>query len=1301
MKRPILILKLFWTATVLAQTTVNLPSGQGWKPLTSAGTMISVGPGTIANGMYADNTFTSTTSYPFGPCDACTDSYMTQWTGGAADDVNKRMYIMGGGHNDLGGGGNEVFTLELTGRNPHWTLFTPPTFPLPPQQDGIDWEGVGGTEGLTFMRSFEFKPGPGRGLCHGVPSTYVSCQAYCTNFPTRCHNSSTNSAPAGRHTYGGLVYDPTQTKLWTMGGSLYSLGNGSTELWSLNIASKVWTMRSPFGGHPLGGVPDAAFNPTNRHILLFDQNTTTLTDFDNVANTSTVLTSDLDVGGTITPSISATDPTLVVDTLHNYLLMIGSGINDVGWPQSPVQNVVRQIDLSGADGYTTHKWDDPSCAPLYSWPGAAWDANLRLVVIYPGGGNKLIFLNPGPRDMASAVGLVPSHKCITLTLGRTKGTDYPTDPDISGSTLTNNGNYQRFSYFPSEDVFILANSTQHVPWMLRLHDNGVTVCPDLTLGPNCNGPALTNRPFSVPRFFAQGEIPNFAQAVDGGIFGTAITTQCDVKNRWPDGSVKFAIISFVLANVPTSGEHVVFVNQATGNNTGALTAAQIVSGAYNFDATIALTGTASRTLSARSILSNAGTNCATNVNCRYWLQGPVVTAVIIEDRAGRSFDTNIDNGVGNPLHPIYEAWCYTQTNQCEVGITLENIWTSSTAANDARDQTFSMILSTGNSPSTQQLTQPLFTQFAHTRWRRAYWIGTPPASIKIDFNWPYLATTKGYPIWDPNMIPNENALSNLYAEYTALPAANLLIPGTDTGCPSNCSGSIVNYQTSLNGGGAADWIGPADDWDIMYLETGDPRMQTMSQQNADLAGRFQMWFREADHSPNIGTGGWYDATTTGTVDGYGHGVSINARQQLALASYPSQCAGEGPDDPGNVRSTSNWQGQNNVQDTSHMPDFGYIPYTLTGKYYYYEQLQLQAHYHLAHNTACTTLTASRQGNLGLEFDYGRVLAWNLRTVNYAWFMAFDGSPARPYLLSKLQNNIAMLEGEHNLTMDVPSNAATTTSYNYGKTDDFAVYTSAPSPKGDFRSFDCNVGVNCYVSQCCDPNLVSQATAPWQTGFIVSSLGMMKQMGAIDTSALINFTAKRYVHLLLDPSITQGQYMIQDYIEPTVLVARPNTWIGDWNTVRDSLLPASRLTAWEDTRPNGTGCQQASGLVALSALSYMIGYSDAGFTAQNAWNYYKAVKPYQRECLQGISPEWGIVPYTQLPASVSGGAVRRLTSGPTSAVDIPRGFRFSESPNRRAGRLHGACRREEGCDSGKLVPAAASQEKSTPSSLSKS
>ena len=63
---------------------------------------------------------------------------------------------------------------------------------------------------------------------------------------------------------------------------------------------------------------------------------------------------------------------------------------------------------------------------------------------------------------------------------------------------------------------------------------GAAAVPNSVTIKDTSNSAQNNRPFTLSRVFAQGEIAHFAQAVIGG---TAVATQCDIKTRWPDGSV--------------------------------------------------------------------------------------------------------------------------------------------------------------------------------------------------------------------------------------------------------------------------------------------------------------------------------------------------------------------------------------------------------------------------------------------------------------------------------------------------------------------------------------------------------------------------------------------------------------------------------------------------------------------------------------------------------------------------------------------------------------------------------------------
>ncbi len=736
-----------------------------------------------------------------------------------------------------------------------------------------------------------------------------------------------------------------------------------------------------------------------------------------------------------------------------------------------------------------------------------------------------------------------------------------------------------------------------------------------------SGSPQSNRFVSIGRFFKQGDIPHFAQAVVGG---SAILTQCDVKNRWEDGSLKFAIVSFIVPNVSTGGTAVSFQDQATGQNTGYLAQADMLNSAYDFDGVIQLTGAASPSISARSILK-AG-------DFRYWLQGPIVTSVILEDRDNRSFDVNTDGGGGNPLHPIFEASFYPQTHQVELGFTLENSWASSTAANSARNQTYALTLTTGfNSPATQ-LSQSSFTQLIFSRWRRTFWIDSTPAPIQIDYNWPYLASTTAYANFNPNYTPNESDLESMYAVYTSdttgANSGRLTIPGIDS---VYGNGGIVDYAENTNGPGYAPWIGPYSQWDVDYLMTGDSRMQKMMTDNADLSGRFPIFFREADH--NAGTGHYFDAPGSGSVDPYGHVVSINARQYATLNlanAWNTGCNSNGADiiATGLPGDGSGWYGV--PGDTSHLPDFAYIPYTLTGKYFYLEHELLEAGFAAGHGVGCYSAQYGydRQGHYGMLYSTTRELAWALRTMAYAAFIAPDGAPEGPYFASKVANNIAMVEGEHALTQTV-SGADANWAYNWGK--NYFQYSQAanPSSLNFWRMGDCQDGTStCYVANGqgannnINANVVQSAESGFMSSFIDIVLGLTNQLGIVDTTSILQRNAHRYFNILLNPAV--NHYLVEQYVYPTTLVgnicqnpANPGcAWISDWGTFQSGYL----------TLPSGWSSRQVDyGAEAASALSFMTKFTVDGYNGQDAWNFFTGSDSVQLGLVYHNEPQWSIQP----------------------------------------------------------------------------
>jgi hypothetical protein len=760
----------------------------------------------------------------------------------------------------------------------------------------------------------------------------------------------------------------------------------------------------------------------------------------------------------------------------------------------------------------------------------------------------------------------------------------------------------------------------------------------------------TNRPISIPRPFVQGEIPNFAQA---SINGTPLLTQCDVKNRWPDGSLKFAVISFIVPAIPANGSVVVsFSNQTSGNSTGYLTPSDMLSPEYNFDGQIQLTGTVSHSISARSVLTSAG-SCSDPGNdvdggrylCTFWLKGPIVTAVILEDRTtARSFDVNTDGGIGNPLHPIFEAWFYPQNHTVQLGYTLEDSWASRTPTKSARDQTYSLVLTGGKTNPLTEYTNGTFGQITRSRWHKTFWLNQsdPFANLTIDHNWLYLAETKFLPHWDTKL---QIASSLITAQVNTFTGSSRVLEGC-LHCYSG-GGGIGNFEKGLNSAGAAAWHGPLTTWDIIYLMSQNPSMYSVMIGNADLAGRIPYFYREAD--TNAGHGQFFDAPHN-TVGTFGRVISINARTQISLDDVTgtvNQCHVDYPEDyinfGGSGQDTDGWN-----TDTSHWPNLAYASYLNTGQYAYYEEQIMQSAYAIAGSPgtrACAsnpTQASLRQGAKGYwQMDANdRQQAWMARENAIGAFIAVDGSPESAYLTDKLRTNLAVWEASHGIPCDIPGTgvqepycggSGQSTAWSYGNT-----VRNVPAWKGTTLGSwlsGCNgTSLNCYVpnaplcqtgSGCTVP---AAANANFQNAYSVLVIGWLNDLGYCPGScAMLQFVENRLINMAINPAA--NIYNLADYVYPTL--DSGGNQITSWT--QNQTFYASQPKAWpDDCTDEGYSAENLAGL----SFGYLMTSTIGGYSGATAYNTVR--KGLTAACTSGgktfanSSPKWDITPRETSP-----------------------------------------------------------------------
>ncbi len=102
---------------------------------------------------------------------------------------------------------------------------------------------------------------------------------------------------------------------------------------------------------------------------------------------------------------------------------------------------------------------------------------------------------------------------------------------------------------------------------------------------DASGAGETNYPLQFGRPFIDGVIARAPQVL---IDGRPAATQADVKNRYADGSVAFAVIAVVIPQIPANGVLTLSFQNQTANSNTPLTSAQLLGSNYNFDAAMRL-----------------------------------------------------------------------------------------------------------------------------------------------------------------------------------------------------------------------------------------------------------------------------------------------------------------------------------------------------------------------------------------------------------------------------------------------------------------------------------------------------------------------------------------------------------------------------------------------------------------------------------------------------------------------------------------------------------------------------------------
>jgi hypothetical protein len=451
-------------------------------------------------------------------------------------------------------------------------------------------------------------------------------------------------------------------------------------------------------------------------------------------------------------------------------------------------------------------------------------------------------------------------------------------------------------------------------------------------------------------------------ATDGVQIGS-LATQTDVKNRWPDGSIKFAVVS---AQIPATGTY-------------ALNASSGAAGSF----------TPTWPSIVLSLVINGTTWTATPGGfsaANGWLNGPVARETRVTAKP-----TN-----GTTQHPqldvVFDIRSYANGAH-RIDATVQNV--RDAVSMDKVGATSASLMVNGATI----WAHGAVTTYSMTRWRHVEWIGGTEAAITPDFEPTYLA----------GALPR--VISSVVNTSYDLPGPNYGLMGgrPKAGNPAITYGEM---NPDMAAGGGRQEIAPLNWWEAVYLAHKTQNQRLAVLRNGDLTGAWSNHLAKPDGSiiklgdPGYDPAGWWwDPRAT----------SGNRPLAAAVAETNWRGAREGTSadtDTGSVGVSSRY-------NEEHVPAPMYVPYLLTGDRYYVDQAKFWATRAILTAKPFWELTdpvnfpgwkRGRNGATGNEriLDFTgmtREFGWPLRLVGITAWIIPDADSDRSYFLTTVQNNL--------------------------------------------------------------------------------------------------------------------------------------------------------------------------------------------------------------------------------------------------------------------------------------------------------
>lgn len=758
----------------------------------------------------------------------------------------------------------------------------------------------------------------------------------------------------------------------------------------------------------------------------------------------------------------------------------------------------------------------------------------------------------------------------------------------------------------------LANAVMTLSYGSLSVAGGPGVVNSITVS-NASGAVVTNYPFQFGRPFVQGTIPHAPQVL---IDGAPATTQADVKNRYPDGSVEFAVIAVVLPSLPVvTPVTLTFRDDTTAQ--APLSLAQMDAMLPVGKATMTLTP--GGTVDARTML-DAGF-------CKPFTQGQVEQIMqCADDAPTRTYDMSPNQDAYRPFRPRFNLAFWPG-----IGVAVQAIGENANSQ-EQEDLSYKVAVSDGYSADLTgtQATNPKM-HWAETDWSHRFWaVGTAPSTqVNIDNNLAYLASTRFLPNFDTSITVSQTNLATEYSRYSQ--NANDIYDGY-----WNQPTDSTTWQSTMATTGARQDIAPYPEWTALWLYTGDWRMRQVALGLADQVMSWPIHLREGDPTKRfLLTDPIPAAGQTGA--GYGKVLSHLARPSGYVARFfcnqgwasPADCLPVLPA-PATVGKGNPW-----TADGAHQASMTYPQYILTGDPSYLDEMTFWAGWSAFDCWGGSGTVGQGCGPYPSTQVYGGAIhdqlrgdAWILRNRAETAFAEPDGTSEKTYFTALTDEAIARWEGGFQLTGTkfdgTPMKVWGQKVGNEGTTNAGA-YSGQIPPLHEWSSI-CDPAL-AYTACVNDPPWLTTTTGgfsdPWMQWYVQYAIGRAAELG-FPMQAINAFSAQFPVGMILD----SGMPVLVANYEDGPLGSGTTGWLTTWPSWMTSLNLAPNCCG----QTTGgfpayfTNNLNSDGRPVWLTPGLAMAVDQGQPRASDAWLWFKT-NVYAKVPDFGNDPKWAIVPRT--------------------------------------------------------------------------